>query len=472
MFSKTTYTERRAALCREVGHGLILLFGNNDSPVNYPANAYKFRQDSSFLYFFGQKRDGLVGVLDVDAGRELLVGDEIDIDDIVWYGSVKSVGDMAAEVGVAETAPMSRLQTLVDDAVKAGRTVHFLPPYRFDTQIQLFDLLGIHPSEQREAASKELIHAVVKLRSKKSAEEIEELERASAIGHRMHTTAMRLCRPGVTEQYIGGVLDGIASSYGCIVSFPSIVSMHGEILHGYPSPRPLEAGRLMLCDAGAETNDNYCSDHTRTTPVSGKFDARQREIYDIVCDCHDLALSVARPGVKWWDVHMDVCRLMTDRLKALGLMKGDTEAAVAAGAHALFMPHGLGHMMGMDVHDMEGLGQTYVGYDDEVRPSSQFGTASLRFARRLEEGFVVTDEPGIYFIPDLIDLWRAKGVNKDFLNFDAIEKYKDFGGIRIEDDVLITADGCRFLGEERIPYRPDDVETYLAEHRDSSPVIY
>ena len=470
MFSKTTYTERRAALCREVGHGLILLFGNNDSPVNYPANAYKFRQDSSFLYFFGQKRDGLVGVLDVDAGRELLVGDEIDIDDIVWYGSVKSVGDMAAEVGVAETAPMSRLQTLVDDAVKAGRTVHFLPPYRFDTQIQLFDLLGIHPSEQREAASKELIHAVVKLRSKKSAEEIEELERASAIGHRMHTTAMRLCRPGVTEQYIGGVLDGIAAKLGSIVSFPSIVTMHGEILHGYPSARPLEAGRLMLCDAGAETLEHYCSDHTRTTPVDGHYTPRQRAIYDIVVACHDLALTQARPGVRWWDVHMTVCRLMTDRLKELGLMRGDTEEAVRAGAHALFLPHGLGHMMGMDVHDMEGLGQTNVGYDEETRPSDQFGTASLRFARRLEEGFVVTDEPGIYFIPDLIDLWRSQGTHAEFLNFEEIEKYKDFGGVRIEDDVLVTADGCRFLGAKRIPYQAADVEEYLRRQREESPV--
>ncbi len=472
MFTKQTYIERRAALRALVGRGLILIFGNNDSPANYPANVYKFRQDSSFLYFFGQKRDGLVGVIDADSGREWLVGDDVDIDDIVWYGTVTSVAEMAAEVGVGETAPMTRLETIVEAAVKEGRHVHFLPPYRYDTQIQLFDLLRIHPSEQREAASKELIRAVVKLRSTKSAAEIEELERASVIGHRMHTTAMRLCRPGVTEQYIGGVLEGIAASYGCMVSFPSIVSMHGEVLHGYPSPRPLEAGRLMLCDAGAETNDNYCSDHTRTTPVSGRFDARQRDVYSIVCDCHDLALSTARPGVKWWDVHMEVCRLMTDRLKALGLMKGDTEAAVAAGAHALFMPHGLGHMMGMDVHDMEGLGQSYVGYDDEVRPSSQFGTASLRFARRLEEGFVVTDEPGIYFIPDLIDLWRSKGINKAFLNFDAIETYKDFGGVRIEDDVRITSVFCRFLGAELIPFHPVEVEAYLAEHREERPEIY
>ena len=445
-----------------VGHGLIVLMGNNETPMNYPSNTYKFRQDSSFLYFFGQHRDGLVGVIDADSGAETLLGDEIDIDDIVWYGEVTSVVQMAEECGVAHTAPMAALTEMVAQAQKADRKVHFLPPYRHETMIRLHDLLGIHPSQQRDAASQELIQAVIQLRLVKSAEEIEELERAAAIGYEMHTTAMRLCRPGVTEAYIGGVLDGIAASHGSMVSFQSIVSMHGEILHGYPSARPLEAGRLLLCDAGAETREHYCSDHTRTTPISGTFTQRQKDIYNIVVDCHDLALTHARPGVRWWDVHYDVCRLMTDRLKDLGLMKGDTEAAVQAGAHALFLPHGLGHAMGMDVHDMEGLGQTFVGYDEETRPSSQFGTASLRFARRLEEGHVVTDEPGIYFIPALIDLWRKEGTNAEFLCFDEIEKYKDFGGIRIEDDVLITKDGCRFLGEKRIPYHVDEVEAFLA----------
>lgn len=454
---------RRQALSRLVESGLVLLFGNNDSPANYPSNAYKFRQDSAFLYFFGQHRDGLVGVIDVDQHTETLVGNEIDIDDIVWFGSVKSVSAMAEECGVGATAPMSSLSDMVQKALKAGRQVHFLPPYRYDTQIQIMDLTGIHPSKQREAASMPLIQAVIKLRSTKSAEEIAEIERACAIGYKMHVTAMKMCRPGVTEQAIGGAIDGVAYAEGCMPSFQSIVTMHGEIMHGNPSPRQLESGRLMLCDAGAETNENYCSDNTRTTPISGHYTQRQRDIYSIVSDCHDLVLDVARPGVKWWDVHFDVCRLMTNRLKELGLMKGDTEEALRAGAHALFLPHGLGHMMGMDVHDMEGLGQTNVGYDDEVRPSSQFGTASLRFARKLEPGFVVTDEPGIYFIPDLIDLWKREGHNAEFLNFEEIEKFKDFGGIRIEDDVLITENGCRFLGEQRIPYHMDEVEQFLAE---------
>lgn len=465
MFSKQTYINRRNELKRRVNHGIILLFGNNEAPCNYPNNAYyPFRQDSSFLYYFGQNRDGLVGVIDVDANCETLIGNDIDIEDIVWYGSVDSVADMAAQVGVANSAPMSRLKAICEQAVEQQRKIHFLPPYRHDTMIQIHDLLGIHPSQQRTLASLDLIHAVVDMRSVKSAEEIAEMERACAIGYKMHTTAMRLIKPGVTEKYIGGQVDGIANSYGAKVSFATIFSQHGEIMHGNPSLAPLEAGRLALCDAGAETMSNYCSDHTRTMPVSGHYTQRQLDIYRIVEECHDHVLTVAKPGVKYMDVHFAVCRLMTERLKELGLMRGDTDEAVAAGAHAMFLPHGLGHMLGLDVHDMEGLGQIHVGFDEETRPNlEQFGTNALRMGRRLQEGFVVTDEPGIYFIPALIDDWRKRGHCREFLNFDLLETYKDFGGIRIEDDLLITADGCRFLGEQRIPYHPHDVEEFMAQ---------
>ncbi len=465
MFSKQTYLSRRNELKRLVGSGVIILFGNNESPCNYPSNAYSpFRQDSSFLYYFGLARTGLVGVIDVDNDSELLFGDDIDIEDIVWYGSVDSVSQMAASVGVAQTAPMSALSQFCSQARAAGRTLHFLPPYRHDTMLTITDLLGIHHSRQRDEASLTLIRAVVKMRSSKTAEEVAELEKAAAIGYQMHTTAMRLARPGVTEKYVGGQVDGIARSLGAQVSFATIFSQHGEIMHGNPSMALLEEGRLALCDAGAETMSHYCSDNTRTFPVSGRFTERQLDIYRIVEECHDYVLTVARPGVCYRDVHFGVCRLMTERLKELGLMRGNTDDAVSAGAHAMFLPHGLGHMMGMDVHDMEGLGQIYVGFDDEVRPNlEQFGTNALRMGRRLEEGFVVTDEPGIYFIPALIDDWKASGHCKDFLNFDLLETYKDFGGIRIEDDVLITADGCRFIGEKRIPYHPADVEQFLNE---------
>ena len=465
MFSKQTYLSRRNELKRLVGSGVIILFGNNESPCNYPSNAYSpFRQDSSFLYYFGLAQPGLVGVIDVDNDSELLFGDDIDIEDIVWYGSVDSVSQMAASVGVAQTAPMSALSQFCSQTRAAGRTLHFLPPYRHDTMLTITDLLGIHHSRQRDEASLTLIRAVVKMRSSKTAEEVAELEKAAAIGYQMHTTAMRLARPGVTEKYVGGQVDGIARSLGAQVSFATIFSQHGEIMHGNPSMALLEEGRLALCDAGAETMSHYCSDNTRTFPVSGRFTGRQLDIYRIVEECHDYVLTVARPGVCYRDVHFGVCRLMTERLKELGLMRGNTDDAVSAGAHAMFLPHGLGHMMGMDVHDMEGLGQIYVGFDDEVRPNlEQFGTNALRMGRRLEEGFVVTDEPGIYFIPALIDDWRASGHCKDFLNFDLLETYKDFGGIRIEDDVLITADGCRFIGEKRIPYHPADVEQFLNE---------
>lgn len=467
MFSKETYVSRRAELKKLVKSGIIILFGNNDSPANYPNNAYSpFRQDSSFLYYFGQKRDGLVGIIDIDNDMETLIGDDISVEDIVWYGSVDSVHDMAQQVGVANTAPMKTLKTICNDALRQKRKVHFLPPYRFDIKLQVFDLLGIHPNQQKESASMELIKAVVKMRSAKEPQEIEELERAAVIGYKMHTTAMRMCKPGAIEQNIAGYLKGIAHGYGAMESFATILSQHGEIMHGAPSMNPLEDGRLLLVDAGAETINNYCSDNTRTMPVNGKFTQRQLEIYSIVEECHDYALKAARPGVKYWDVHFGVCRLMTDRLKELGLMKGDTDEAVAAGAHAMFLCHGLGHMMGMDVHDMENFDQINVGFDEETKPNlEQFGTNCLRMGRRLEEGFVVTDEPGIYFIPALIDDWRSKGLHKDFINYDKLETYKDFGGIRIEDDLLITKDGCRFLGKDRIPYHPKDVEEFMANNK-------
>ena len=462
MFSKDTYIRRRQELKKLVGKGVIILFGNNESPANYPANSYApMRQDSSFLYYFGQHRDGLVGVIDIDNDEEWLFGDDIDVEDIVWMGYTPSVADLAAEVGISKTAPMKDLAERINSQWSLLNK-HFLPPYRFDTKIQIMDLLGIHPNEQKEKASLALIQAVVKMRSTKEAQEIEAIERACDVGYAMHTTAQLLIRPGVTERFIGGQVDGIARSLAQGVSFATIFSQHGEIMHGNPSDAKLEAGRLALCDAGCELDD-YCSDNTRTMPVNGKFSQRQLEIYSIVEACHDYVLEVAKPGVKYMDVHFAVCRLMTERLKELGLMKGDTDAAVAAGAHAMFLPHGLGHMMGMDVHDMEGLGQIYVGFDEETRPNlEQFGTNCLRMGRKLEEGFVLTDEPGIYFIPALIDDWKASGHCKEFINFDKLETYKDFGGIRIEDDILITKDGCRFLGTKRIPYHPQELEAFMA----------
>lgn len=463
MFEKKTYIDRRNELKKLVGEGIIILFGNNDSPANGPYNGYDpFRQDSTFLYYFGIQRDGLVGVIDIDNNKETLIGNDIDIEDIVWFGSVDSVKDLAQSVGVENTAPMKQLQLVCNDALRNKRKIHFLPPYRHDIKLQIFDLLGIHPSQQKESASMQLIKAVVKMRSVKSKEEIEELERASVIGYKMHTTAMRLTKPGLTEKYIASQVESVAKSLGSMVSFPTIFTQHGEIMHGTPSMNTLKDGRLVLCDAGGETVNNYCSDNTRTYPVNGKFTQRQLDIYTVVEECHDMVLQLAKPGVKYADVHFAVCKNIFNRMKELGLAKGDTEEAVRNGAHAMFLPHGLGHMMGMDVHDMENLDQINVGFDEETRPNlEQFGTNCLRMGRRLEEGFVVTDEPGIYFIPALIDEWKTNNHCADFLCFDELEKYKDFGGIRIEDDILVTQDGCRFIGKDRIPYHPNDIEEFM-----------
>ena len=461
MFETSVYKNRRARLKEKVKSGLVLILGNGEAPANYTDNTYKFRQDSSFLYFFGLNQPGFAGVIDIDSGDEYIFGNDVDMDDIIWMGPQPSVKDMAARVGVSKTAPFARLADRMKTAISQGRRIHFLPPYRFRNMLLLEELLGIRPALVKNYASLELIKAVVDLRSVKEPCEIEEITKACNIGYEMHTAAMRNCKPGVKEQYIAGLIEGIAASYGSMVSFPVILSQNGETLHNHDHSQILQEGRMMLTDAGAEEVSHYCSDFTRTVPVGGKFLTRQKEVYNIVLAANNKAIEIAKPGVTYQYVHLEVCKVLAQGLKDLGLMKGDVNEAVAAGAHALFMPHGLGHMMGLDVHDMEDLGQIYVGYDDETRPIDQFGTSSLRMGRRLQEGFVITDEPGCYFIPALIDQWRAQGIHKEFLNYDKIETFKDFGGIRLEDDILIIPGGSRFLGDKRTPITVEEVEEIM-----------
>ena len=461
MFETSVYKNRRARLKEKVKSGLVLILGNGEAPANYTDNTYKFRQDSSFLYFFGLNQPGFAGVIDIDSGDEYIFGNDVDMDDIIWMGPQPSVKDMAARVGVSKTAPFARLADCMKTAISQGRRIHFLPPYRFRNMLLLEELLGIRPALVKNYASLELIKAVVDLRSVKEPCEIEEITKACNIGYEMHTAAMRNCKPGVKEQYIAGLIEGIAASYGSMVSFPVILSQNGETLHNHDHSQILQEGRMMLTDAGAEEVSHYCSDFTRTVPVGGKFLTRQKEVYNIVLAANNKAIEIANPGVTYQYVHLEACKVLAQGLKDLGLMKGDVNEAVAAGAHALFMPHGLGHMMGLDVHDMEDLGQIYVGYDDETRPIEQFGTSSLRMGRRLQEGFVITDEPGCYFIPALIDQWRAQGMHKEFLNYDKIETFKDFGGIRLEDDILIIPGGSRFLGDKRTPITVEEVEEIM-----------
>ena len=461
MFETSVYKNRRARLKEKVNSGLVFILGNGEAPANYTDNTYKFRQDSSFLYFFGLNQPGFAGVIDIDSGDEYLFGNDVDMDDIIWMGPQPSVKDMAARAGVSKTAPFARLADCMKTAISQGRRIHFLPPYRFRNMLLLEELLGIRPALVKNYASLELIKAVVDLRSVKEPCEIEEITKACNIGYEMHTAAMRNCKPGVKEQYIAGLIEGIAASYGSMVSFPVILSQNGETLHNHDHSQILQEGRMMLTDAGAEEVSHYCSDFTRTVPVGGKFLTRQKEVYNIVLAANNKAIEIAKPGVTYQYVHLEVCKVLAQGLKDLGLMKGDVNEAVAAGAHALFMPHGLGHMMGLDVHDMEDLGQIYVGYDDETRPIDQFGTSSLRMGRRLQEGFVITDEPGCYFIPALIDQWRAQGMHKEFLNYDKIETFKDFGGIRLEDDILIIPGGSRFLGDKRTPITVEEVEEIM-----------
>lgn len=462
MFEKNIYVNRRKKLVSKVKSGVGLILGNEESPMNYAGNTYKFRQDSTFLYYFGLDFPGVAGVIDFDSGEEFIFGNDASIDDIIWMGPQVTVKENAEKVGVKNSLPMNKIASMLKDAMKKGRKIHYLPPYRAENKLRLEALLGIPTSKLQDYVSEELIKAVVDFRSVKEPCEIEELKIACATGYEMHVTAMKMAQPGVWEQHIAGTIEGVAAAGGSMISFPVILSQNGETLHNHDHSQYLEKGRLMLADAGAETTMHYASDFTRTVPVGGKFTQQQREIYEIVLAANNEAKKLTIPGVTYKSVHLAAAEVIASGLKELGIMKGDVKEAVNAGAHALFFPHGLGHMMGLDVHDMEDFGQNYVGFDEETPPSDQFGLAALRLGRRLKPGFVVTNEPGIYFIPALIEKWKNEKINTDFINFEKLNDYRNFGGIRLEDDILVTESDSEIIGE-RVPIDPDEVEKVVSE---------
>jgi Xaa-Pro aminopeptidase len=447
MFDKSTYQSRRNKLKKEVGQGLILLLGNEESSMNYKDNLYHFRQDSSFLYFYGMDRPGLAGVIDIDHDKEVVYGKELTMDEIVWTGPQPSLAAQAEPAGITDTRPAASLVSDLVAARSAGRTVHFLPPYRPENILKISAWLGMPPIACKEHASIPLVRAVVAQRSIKSAAELEQIEEAVNITVAMHLAAIEGARDGMTEAQLAGVLHGIAISSGGDLSFPTILTVNGQVLHNHYSNTVMKDGQMAICDSGAENGMHYAGDMTRTFPVGRRFSALQKEMYEIVLSAQEAAVAALRPGVLFRDVHSLACRKLVEGLKATGVMKGDPEEAVAAGAHTVIFQCGLGHMMGLDVHDMEDLGEEFVGYTDNLKKSKEFGWKSLRLGRALEPGFVVTIEPGLYFIPELMDRWSAEKKYTDFVNYDKLKTLRHFGGIRIEEDLLITASGSRLLGK-------------------------
>lgn len=457
MFKPEIYKLRRKRLKSLIGSGLCLFPGNDDSPMNYPANCYPFRQDSTFLYFFGLDSPGLNAIIDIDENKEIIFGDDVTLEDIIWVGPQEKLKDRAAAAGIKTVMSSAELPLYLEKALKQNRRIHFLPPYRGDIKIKLAGWLNIAPSQVKSAASVELIRTVVSLRSVKGEEEIAEIEHALQVTREMYLSSIPSVRPGIKEQEVLALMEMVLRANGLSFSFPPIITINGQIFHKTTYGDTLKKGRFLVMDSGAESEGHYACDITRSVPVGGKFNQRQRDIYSIVLKAQETAISVIRPGVFFKDVHLQAARVIADGLKDLGLMKGNPEEAVAQGAHALFFPHGLGHMLGLDVHDMENLGENYVGYDDTVQRSEQFGLGYLRLARKLQPGFVLTVEPGIYFIPALFQKWKKERKFLDFINYDVVEKFLDFGGVRIEDDVLVTEEGHRVLGP-KIPKKIQEIE--------------
>jgi len=454
MFSKEVYVQRREALKKQVGSGILLFLGNDEMGLNYEDNAFRYRQDSSFLYYFGISNAGLSAIIDIDEDREIIFGDELSIDMIVWTGILPTLHAQALEVGVSDTRPALEVISYLKKAQEGNRIIHYLPPYRPEHRIKLLEWLSLPLNDQK--GSIPFIRAIVKQRNHKGAEEIAEIEKACNVTADMHIAAIKFLRPGMYEYEVRAEIERVAIMNGMELSFPTIATKNGQTLHNHSYNHKVESGDLFLIDAGAESPMGYAGDMSSTFPADKKFTTKQREVYEIQNAMHLESVKALRPGIPYMEVYELSARVMVEGMKQLGLMKGNAEDAVREGAHALFYPHGLGHMMGLDVHDMENLGEIWVGYDGKPK-STQFGRKSQRLAIPLEPGFVHTVEPGIYFIPELIDLWRGQGKFTDFINYDKVEEYRHFGGIRNEEDYLITETGARRLGK-KIPLTPEEVE--------------
>ena len=454
MFAKETYIQRRALLKKNIGSGVLLFLGNDEQGLHYEDNTFRYRQDSTFLYYFGLSFAGLSAIIDIDEDKEIIFGDELTIDHIVWMGTQPTLKEKSGRVGITEVMPSAEIMNYLHKAVRKGQTVHYLPPYRAEHKLKLMEWLGIPPARQE--GSVPFIRAIVAQRSYKSAEEVEEIEKACNVTADMHITAMKVLRSGMYEYEVVAEMNRVAESNNCELSFATIATVNGQTLHNHYHGNKVKPGDLFLIDAGAEVESGYAGDMSSTIPADKTFTPRQRAVYEIQNAMHLEAVKALCPGIPYMDVYDLSARVMVEGMKELGLMKGNAEDAVREGAHALFYPHGLGHMMGLDVHDMENLGELWVGYNGQPK-STQFGRKSQRLAIPLEPGFVHTVEPGIYFIPELIDLWKGEKKFKDFINYDKVEEYRNFGGIRNEEDYLITETGARRLGK-KIPLTPEEVE--------------
>lgn len=448
MFNQSIYTARRAALKSTLKSGLLLFMGNEESPMNFKDNTYHFRQDSSFLYYFGINDANLMAVLDLDNAQDYIIGDELTMDAIVWMGRQTTLKEKAQLSGIETVVPGAQFPGILEKALQQGRNIHYLPPYRGENKIKLAALLGKSIPEIEQGASLAFIKAVVAQRSHKAPEEVEELNKAVTLSARMHKMAMQLAKPGMSEKAVTAAIEEFASANAGGLSYPAILTINGHILHNHYHGNILKSGQMVLNDSGVQTEMGYAGDLTRTFPVDKQFTSQQRDMYQIILDAHNHAISQLGPHNRFIDVHFESCRKLAAGLRDMGLMKGNLDEAVAAGAHALFFQCGTGHMMGLDVHDMEDLGEQYVGYTDELEKNTAlFGLKSLRLGRQLEPGFVLTVEPGLYFIPELIDMWQAEGRFKDYINYDKVRAFSNFTGIRIEDNFLITDSGYQLLGE-------------------------